>query len=360
MRSYLDEVDFPAIQKRFDAFWQRQVLDRPVICIAAPRSKQKRPNFPTPDTPQERWLDIEYQLKSHELAMENTVYLGDAFPSYYPNIGPDSFTAFLGAELRFVDDSTSWAVPFVEDLREWEPALDPQNRWWRLIMDMMDAACEAARGRYVVGLPDLHGGGDALSAARHPDRLALDLYDKPREVKRLMRRMTEVYIEVCDAYFGKTSRVQEGSTTWLHAYSRGRYTALQNDFSGLSSPAMFREFFREDIARLADYLDNSIYHLDGPTALGNLDDLLSIEALDGIQWVQGAGAPPMSQWVDVCRRVLEAGKCLHIFCTPGEVEFLLSRLPHGGLCICTGCASEEEGRALLRKVESAARKRRRG
>jgi len=341
------------IQKRFDAFWRREVLDRPVVQIAAPRKEQKQPDFAVPDTTLGRWLDIEYQVKAHELAVENTLYLGDAFPSYYPNLGPDSFTAFLGAELRFVDDLTSWVVPFVDDLSEWEPSLDPRNRWWRLMLEMMDATCQAGRGRYLVGIPDLHGGGDALAAARHPDRLALDLYDKPGEVKRLMRRMTQIYIEVYDAYLARTSRVQKGSTTWLPVYSRGRYNALQNDFSGLSSPAMFREFFLEDIVRLAEYLDNSIYHLDGPIALGNLDDLLSIEALDGIQWVPGAGAKPMSEWVKVCRRVLEAGKCLHITCAPAEVELLLSQLPHGGLCIRTGCSSEEEARTLLRKVQSA-------
>ena len=354
MRSYLDEIDFPTVKKRFDAFWQRQIVDRPLISIAAPREARKPRDFPVPDTLEARWTDIEYQLKEHELGMENTLYLGEAIPQYYPNIGPDSFAAFLGAELRFVDDATSWVTPFVEDISQWEPHIDWKNRWWNTVTAMMDAVCEAAQGRYLVGIPDLHAGGDALAAVRHPDRLALDLYDVPAEVKRRVRRVTELTKDVCEVYFEKAFRVQEGSITWLPAYSRGKYVALQNDFSGLSSPAMFEEFFLDDIAEMARYLDNSLYHLDGAIALGNLDHLLSIEALDGIQWVPGAGAKPMSQWLDVLRRVQDGGKCLQISCAPGEAEFLLSQLKHGGLFISTGCSSEDGARDLLHTVEAMA------
>ncbi len=353
MRSYLDEVDFPMIQRRFEAFWRREILDRPLIYIAAPRDEQKQPDFPVPDSVEGRWLDIEYQINRNELNMENQLFLGEAIPSFLANLGPDSFTAFLGADLRFMDEHTSWVQPSVEDLTEWDPALDRQNRWWRCMTELLDAACEAARGRYLVKIPDMHGGADALAAARHPDGLATDLYDSPGEVRRLMRRMTEIWKEIFDAYFEKTFPVNQGSTTWLPAYSRGRYGALQNDFSGLSSPRMFEEFFLPDIKELAEYLDHSLYHLDGPIALGNLPHLLDIEALDGIQWVAGAGAKPMSQWLDVCRPVQDAGKCLCIACRPDEVEFILSQLRPEGLLLVTRCGSEAEARAVLRTAESA-------
>jgi len=352
MPSYLDEVDFAAIQQRFDAFWRREeVLGRPLVQISAPRQERKAADIPVPKTLRQRWLDAHYRIKAFEIGVENTLFLGEAFPAFQPNIGPDSFAAFLGAELRFVDEATSWVEPFVDDLGEWEPRLDPANQWWQAMMELIDAACEAGRGRYLVGIPDMHGGGDALAAVRHPDRLALDLYDQPAEVQRVMQRMTELYIQLYDVYYGKVSRVQEGSTAWLSAYSRGRYSALQNDFSGLCSPAMFERFFLADVAQIAGRLDNSLYHLDGPSALGNLPLLLGIEPLDGIQWVPGAGSKPMSQWVDVCRTVLEAGKCLHIHCAPAEVQSLLRQLPHGGLCISTGCATEQDARELLRRVE---------
>ena len=348
MRSYLDEIDFEKIKQRFDAFWQREIIDRPMVAITAPRKEKKQQDFPVPDTIEGKWTDIEYILKQAELSFENTLYLGDAIPSFWPNIGPDSFTAYLGGEVTFRDDRTSWVRPFISDISEYNPVFDRNSKWWRFMCDLIDAACEVSKGNFLVGIPDLHGGGDSLQAVIGANELALALYDKPEEVKRIMKTLTEIYIEVFDSYYERISRVQKGSTTWIRAYSRGKYSALQNDFSGLVSPEMAMEFFLyEDAVVLSEYLDNSIYHLDGPIALGNLDYLLEVESLDGIQWVPGAGAKPMREWVDVCSRVLDAGKCLQIGCGPNDVEFLLSKLKHDGLFITTHCSTEEQAYKLL-------------
>jgi 5-methyltetrahydrofolate--homocysteine methyltransferase len=348
----LERVDLAGIRSRFDAFWAREVPGRPLIAVNCPSDSPIPQDFAVPDTVEARWTDIEYQCNLACWRAENAVCLGEAFPMFLPNIGPDSFTAFLGGNLRFLDDGTSWVEPFVDDLSEYSPQFDPANRWWVHMCDLIDALCERSPGRFLIGIPDLHGGGDALAAMRHPDRLALDLFDRPEDVKRIMTDLTDVYRHVFAEYCRRIARVQEGSTTWLTALSRGRYTALQNDFSGLISPAMFEEFFLGEIRALARELDNSLYHLDGPSALGNLPLLLGAEALDGIQWVPGAGARPMSEWVDVCRRVLEGGKCLNIQAPADEVLFLLSSLPHDGLFIGTWCRSEAEGHRLLERVEA--------
>lgn len=351
MRSYLEQVDFEAIEQRFDAFWQREVPDRPLIYITAPKEKQKKIRLPPPKSMEERWTNMEYVLKRMESHLENTVFLGDAIPWYWPNLGPDSFTAFLGANLTFRSEETSWAEPFLDDLSGYDPFLDEDNKWWKFMNSLMDALCEMAEGNFLVGIPDLHYGGDSLVATVGACRLIRHLFHEPEEVKRLIGKLTDICIKVFESYCKKISRVQKGSITWIPAYSRGRYFALQDDFSGLVSPKMFEEFFLEEQERLSRYLDNSIFHLDGPMALRNLDILLGIESLDGIQWVPGAGAKPMSEWVDVCRRVLDAGKCLQISCNPNEVEFLLSKLTHEGLFLSTDCGTEKEARSVLKIAE---------
>ena len=40
LRSYLEE-DFEVIKQRFDVFWDREVLDRPLIHITAPRKPRR-------------------------------------------------------------------------------------------------------------------------------------------------------------------------------------------------------------------------------------------------------------------------------------------------------------------------------
>ncbi|MFQ6094570.1 MAG: hypothetical protein ACE5NN_00360 [Candidatus Bathyarchaeia archaeon] len=355
MRSYLEEIDFETIKQRFDAFWDREVLDRPLIYITAPRKRQKRIDFPVPESVEERWTNVEYVLKKMELYFENTLFLGDAIPWYLPNLGPDCFTAFLGADLTFRSEETSWAQPFLDDLSRYKPFLDRSKKWWRLMDRLLDAVCGVAEGNFLVGIPDIHYGGDSLVATVGARRLIRHMFCKPDEVKMLIRRLTDICCTVFNHYYEKISRVQQGSITWIPAYSRGRYFALQDDFSGLVSPKMFEEFFVEEVERLSKYLDNSIYHLDGPMALGNLDRLLEVDSLDGVQWVPGAGAKPMSEWVDVCAKVLNADKCLQIGCRPDEVDFLLSKLRHGGLFLSTHCTSEREAHNVLKIVEQHSR-----
>lgn len=351
MRSYLEEIEFDDIKQRFEAFWKREPLDKPITYITAPRSEQVKIDFPKTKSIEERWTNVEYVLKKIESYLENTIFLGDAIPWYMPNLGPNSFTAFLGANLKFLSEETSWAEPFINDLTTYKPEFREDNKWWRIMSELLNAICDVAEGKFLVGIPDIHYGGDSLAAAVGTQNLVRALYTNPDTVKKLIKRLTEICLKVFEKYYQRISHVQKGSITWIPAYSSGRYFALQDDFSGLVSPRMFEEFFLEEQIILAGSLDNSIFHLDGPMALGNLNHLLKIEPLDGIQWVPGAGSKPMSNWLDVCLKVLNSGKCLVIECNPEEVEFLLSKLSYRGLMLCIPCKSEREARSVLRIIE---------
>jgi len=139
---YLDDSEFEMIKQRFDAFWNREVVDRPLIRITAPKAKRSDVSLAKPEKMEDRWTNIEYVVKKAEIELEGTLFLGDAIPFYMPNLGPDSFTAFLGAELTFKSEDTSWAEPFLEDLSNYEPVLKEDNKWWRIMNDLIDAFCE--------------------------------------------------------------------------------------------------------------------------------------------------------------------------------------------------------------------------
>jgi hypothetical protein len=348
LRSYLEEVDFETIKQRFDAFWDREVLDRPLIHITASRRTRRNIVLPNVENLEERWINMDYILKKIELYFESTVFMGDAIPMYMPNLGPNQFAAFLGGELIFLDERTSWVKPFLDSLENYMPVLDRSNRWWKIMNGIMDAVCDVAEGNFLVGIPDLHYGGDALAAMIGAQKLVRALYTQPEDVKRIIMRLTDICIEVYEEFYQRISRIQECSTSWIPVCSRGRFLPLQDDFSGLVSPKMFREFFLEEQVILSKHLDNSIFHLDGAIALRNLDILLEVESIDGIQWVSGAGAPPMSKWIHVCQKILDADKCLHISCEPWEVGILLEKLKHGGLFLQTWCHSEGEAYKVLK------------
>ena len=125
---------------------------------------------------------------------------------------------------------------------------------------------------------------------------------------------------------------------------------MQCDFAIMVSPEMFDAFILPALEEEADYLDHSVYHYDGPGALRHLDSVLGIKSLDAIQWVPGAGAPRVSTWIRLLRRIQAKGKLLVLSCESWEVEPLLSELEPEGLLLSTRCESQAEADALLGNV----------
>jgi hypothetical protein len=122
------------------------------------------------------------------------------------------------------------------------------------------------------------------------------------------------------------------------------------DELALISPRMFREFFLDDILAQINWLDHSLFHLDGPDCIRHLDILLEIPNLHGIQWVPGARYKSMLVWVPLLKRIQRAGKLVHITVPANEVEPLLQELSPKGLMLDTYCSTEDEAKELLRKA----------
>ena len=105
-----------------------------------------------------------------------------------------------------------------------------------------------------------------------------------------------------------------------------------------------------------------MYHLDGTGALHHLDRILRLKGLDGVQWVQGEGAPPAREWLEVYRRIQAAGKRIQAICEPADIEPLCRELDPEGVHLTCYAASEKDARELLEIAckASAARRRRAG
>ena len=94
---------------------------------------------------------------------------------------------------------------------------------------------------------------------------------------------------VYEESFKIIERFQQGSSNWTGLWFPGRGYPVQNDLTCLISTPMYQEFFLEELINHINYLDYSIYHLDGPGAVKHLDMILDIPELDAIQWIPGAG-----------------------------------------------------------------------
>ncbi|MGI6416415.1 MAG: hypothetical protein ACOX1P_12160 [Thermoguttaceae bacterium] len=305
--------DLPEVLARFEAWWNRQPLKRPLVTIEV--EPDRPPQLPGKHhgSVRERWMDVEYVLDCVEARIEAGVYLGDTVPIYMPFLGPEICAALFGAELVFKSEETSYSVPSVRrvrDLLAMEP--DFSSPYWETIRQLTDLSLQRGRGRWITGVTDLHTNGDLLAAVRDPQQLCLDCADDLEGVRLACEHVTDWFPAIFDDLYGRIAAAGQPCTTWTPGVAMAPWYTISCDFICMISPAMFGEAILPSLRREIGHMKYSLFHLDGPGALKHLDALLELEELDAVQWVYGAGAGPAARWLDVYRRIQDAGKGLQI------------------------------------------------
>ena len=235
-------------------------------------------------------------------------FLGDALPSYYLEYGPDTFAAYLGAELRLADDrSTSWSVPFVKDWDTTEIAFRRNGPWWQRTVEAAGILRERLGGRVLICPPTLCANIDALAALRGAEELLLDMVTVPGKVQKALEAVNRAHAEVMSAFHDEFEFDRFGAVNFEGAYVDGRMSRPQSDASCMIGSAMFAQFVVPCLKREALDNDAFVYHLDGPQAIHHLDALCAMEELDMIAWVPGAGNEERD-WTWLYDRIDSLGK----------------------------------------------------
>ena len=318
--------DFQQTIERFEAWWHGEIIDRPPLAV---RVKPTRSWDGPPEHGgclAQRWLDVEYQLERAEAAMRQRDYPGDAFPALVPNVGPELTATLLGCPLEF-SEHTSWSRPVVHSFEEWNGIvgrpLDFDNPYWQAVERMTHLALERSEGRYLVGVCDLHDNYDTMAALRDPMYLCLDIGDDPDRIAEVAKDLRRVFIEAFARLWRPIKAAGMGCTTWTSIYHEGPAYLPSCDFWCMVGPELARDRILPDIRAEMAPLERSLFHLDGPDALRHLNLLLDLPELDAVQWTYGAGNGPASRWMGTFRRILDAGKSVHI---TGEADDLLKVL----------------------------------
>jgi len=345
--------DWEKTKQKYMEYWARE-NERHFIWVCAPKEGAKYKSITAPENPVDRWTDTEYLIKKARATFETTFYGGAAFPNFCPNLGPNLLAAATGwCELNFVDDNTGWPS---EKLHDWKDAgkleLDVNNKWWKKIVEITEEAVRDSNGDYFVSITDLHPGLDALAAIRGSENLAIDLIDNPDQVKKANFEIFEVFKQIVDTLYNITTKNIPGSSSWIHIWHPGKWYVTSCDFICMISPEMFDEFVLPELKEELFWLDASIFHLDGPGAIKHLDALLEIPELKGVQWVYGAGQPSASHWIPLLKKIQDAGKLVHVYFDPAELDILMEELRPEGVMLATWVGSEEEARYLLKKAEN--------
>ncbi len=164
---------FPEIALKWNDRWACE-SERPLILSQVAKTGQIRWDkaFDLLEQPEE-WLRLRRKQ------VEETYHVGESLPSVRVDVGPVAMAAFMGARLHFADEEqTTWQDPVIESWEDENPMrVDPNDRWLKQMLLLMDMLAEDARGNYLVCLPDLTGAIDAIANMRTPTKLCFDLYE---------------------------------------------------------------------------------------------------------------------------------------------------------------------------------------
>ena len=351
--------NWPETKRHFIDWWNHRglVLGSWYPPLAEPpRRTADQP--PPPRTPADEYLDPAMRARRIHADFSGRVFPADTLPCVHSFLGAGSLALFLGSEPGFSWE-TVWFEPSMADVENPEtcPPLvfDPENRWWRLTLDTLRECSKLGAGQYRASCPDLVENIDILSALRDPQTLMVDLVDRPDWVKQKVDEINEAWVQAYRHIY-EIIKLEDGSSFYgaFALWGPGRTAKVQCDACAMFSTEMFREFVQPALARQCEWLDHSMYHLDGTQCICHLDALFEIESLDAIEWtpqagIEGGGSP---RWHDLYRRILDAGKSVQaIGVAPSEVIPLLDAVGPKGMYIMVSTSSARELEELAAKVE---------
>jgi hypothetical protein len=351
--------DWPECQRRLSAWWRHTGF---ALCLEAWRPVPRQGASVLPPRPldlQTWWTDPVYRATRAEAELAGREFLAEAFPYFDTQIGPGSLGIFLGSEPGFAPD-TVWYNPCLTDPAAHAPIQFSAdgNHWLEVHLGLVDEGLRRAGGRYLVGIPDLIENLDTLSALRGDTALLYDLLERPSWVAERLAEINQAYFAVFDLFFDRVKDAWGGNAfSAFRIWGPGKTAKLQCDASAMISPRMFRRFVIPHLGAQCDWLDFSLYHLDGTTALQHLDALLEIPGLDGIEWTpQALSAAPggSAEWYDLYRRIKAGGKSVQVIgVRPEELLPLLDAIgPQGTMVIMAEPLPLDQADALLKSVES--------
>jgi hypothetical protein len=351
--------NWPETRRHFVDWWTQRGLVVTVNGLprrAEPREAVGEP--PSARSPEEHYVDGIARARREHHRLAHADFPLDNLPMPECNVGPGSLALLLGSEPGFSRE-TVWFKPAMdEDDPESHPelTLDPNNRWLKVHEDTLSECVRLGQGKYVVGCPDLIENIDILAALRDPELLLYDMVERPEWVERQVLRINQLYFQAYSRIYD-IIKLPDGSSCFdaFHLWGPGKVAKVQCDASAMFSPAMFERFVVPALTEQCEWLDHSMFHLDGHQCIPHLDLLLRIEALDAIEWTPDPQVPSGGNlhWAPMYQRILAAGKSVQaIGVGANEVKPLLDAVGPSGMYLMVGIGDERELETLERAVEA--------
>jgi len=349
--------------KENNRLWRARKLGRPLVQW---KLLGADPGRPEPDVPPNGMattsFDTRYTIDQiidrHEYDLSCQKFLGDAFPSFWPDFGPGIVAEFLGGRA----DATGGTVWFYPGIYEGVHPKDMHityregSQWLERIMQICRAGIERFEGQVQIAMTDLGGTMDVLASLRPAEDLLMDLHDCPEEIERLMWELHPLWFKYYDL-INTVLKGNPGYSAWADVFSNESGYMLQCDFCYMIGPDMFDRFVLPELTAACKRLapGGAFFHQDGIGELPHTKSLHGIPEMAGIQWQPGDGAWPSSiGWFDQQRRIRDDGKLSQTWGNPDELERLINNVGDVSNTVIIGHGNikdEARFREVLRKYK---------
>jgi len=254
--------DWEKCKDRFNAFWENAIIDRCCFGVVSPRKLPIEVNtkYREAASLKEKWLNPEFRYTNFIYELSKTYYGAEAFPNFWVNLGPGIVSAFVGSPYKLSND-TIWfdCDPMIDDLDKIpEIKFSLDSEMWKATNDITEFFCKKADGNYYVSMTDLGGTLDIVASFRGSQRLLMDLYDYPDEIKSLINAVDDVWINYYEKLQRHSNIYLEGTCGWLPVWCKERSYPIQCDISVMMSPMQFEEFVRPSLEKQSQFLDKCI------------------------------------------------------------------------------------------------------
>ncbi len=358
--TFRDKSNEAEARDRLRAFWAGSSMGRPALYVVAEKPGVAPEPWPGPgeavECKEHDFLPAWHAWRAKN-QLDTTIYLAEAMPGVIARWGTllTTVAVLAGADYEFHSNS-AWVKP-LPDL--WErplPVFRPQHPSVKTMEACLLAIADVVRDRGFVSPPIMLDGLTVLSQFRTPPQLCMDVVERPEQVRRWSDALTTLYIDAYEHFYRMLKGMGYGDTcTWLQVMAEGRFEAVQCDFAVMLSPGMFARYTIPDLRRLTEYLDYSLYHLDGTCQMRFLDLLRTLPRLNGIQWNPEPPAGSPVKWLDAFREIRKRGFCLYVSCETVDEAVCITRElgPDGLMLVLPRFATLAEAEQAITAIEKA-------
>lgn len=346
--------DYDECMQRVYAWYDFDMLDRPPVRFSAHNAE-----FNVIDqhhrwkTLKDRWFDAEYQVDKYLESVRGKKLLGETFPIYWPNLGPNVYPCMLGGKVEF-GEVTTWAQPEMKEMSEEECAkyvFSPDNEFFKKLEELTYLAIEKGKGQFTVGYTDIHHGTDCVDALRGTTNLFMDMYDEPEQTLKFVQHCSENFAEIFNHFNDILVKNHQPSATWINIPSYEGFHIPGVDVSAMLGEEQFRKFILPTLQAEVKVAKHNVLHMDGKGVARHLDDFLKIPEILAIQWVQGVGVDePIMQWVPLIKKIQSAGKGVVVDLKVSELDEFMDAVSPVGIYLCIASDDEEEQKEIIKSL----------